>query len=384
MQAILMNKNTPTIEIELDETTGRLVEISKELNPEFLPVIINLSPTPKLAFDEWLRHRSISETRPELQNLLENYGVSTTSALSLKNLGLNLSDQYWFKPLNSDLKWEDVNFFLNDFAFSINKNFSKLSTKTYSPNASSNGELYKFWIIKDNKRYLYKDSSRPYHQQAYNEVIASRLLDILNIPHVEYSLEKHNNKLYSACETFIDTSTEYVPALYILNAVKKEPGDSAFRHFMRCTKVLDIPHINQSIETMLAFDAIINNEDRHFGNFGFIRNVETLKFTRMAPVFDNGNSLWYMSALREIERTYGNDDAKPFKKHHAEQVKLISNNKCIDFSKINSSEVINTISNVLKENPYIEAERLEAINKAVLCNLRKLELHFKKSMNLER
>lgn len=33
------------------------------------------------------------------------------------------------------------------------------------------------------------------------------------------------------------------------------------------------------------------NEDRHLNNFGIIRDINTLKWLDMAPIFDNGQSL---------------------------------------------------------------------------------------------
>ena len=36
---------------------------------------------------------------------------------------------------------------------------------------------------------------------------------------------------------------------------------------------------------------MILNEDRHLNNFGIIRNVNTLKWIDIAPIFDNGQSL---------------------------------------------------------------------------------------------
>ena len=33
------------------------------------------------------------------------------------------------------------------------------------------------------------------------------------------------------------------------------------------------------------------NEDRHLNNFGIIMDVNTLKWLRVAPIFDNGQSL---------------------------------------------------------------------------------------------
>ena len=43
---------------------------------------------------------------------------------------------------------------------------------------------------------------------------------------------------------------------------------------------------------MLVFDAVIYNEDRHFGNFGLLRNNHTGEIIGPAPIFDNGLSLF--------------------------------------------------------------------------------------------
>ena len=49
---------------------------------------------------------------------------------------------------------------------------------------------------------------------------------------------------------------------------------------------------SDSIRDMLVFDALTYNEDRHFGNFGLLRDNHTGKITAPAPVFDNGISLF--------------------------------------------------------------------------------------------
>lgn len=40
-------------------------------------------------------------------------------------------------------------------------------------------------------------------------------------------------------------------------------------------------------------DFIITNSDRHWYNFGILRDTETLRFVSMAPIYDNGNSMFY-------------------------------------------------------------------------------------------
>jgi len=47
-----------------------------------------------------------------------------------------------------------------------------------------------------------------------------------------------------------------------------------------------------NIRDMLVFDALTYNEDRHFGNFGLLRDNHTGKITAPAPIFDNGVSLF--------------------------------------------------------------------------------------------
>ena len=42
---------------------------------------------------------------------------------------------------------------------------------------------------------------------------------------------------------------------------------------------------------MFILDFLIMNEDRHLNNFGVIRDVNTLKWLDVAPIFDNGQSL---------------------------------------------------------------------------------------------
>lgn len=45
------------------------------------------------------------------------------------------------------------------------------------------------------------------------------------------------------------------------------------------------------LSNLLLFDAITANQDRHFGNFGLLRDNNTGKYIGLAPIFDNGESL---------------------------------------------------------------------------------------------
>ena len=48
----------------------------------------------------------------------------------------------------------------------------------------------------------------------------------------------------------------------------------------------------KAFRDMLAFDAVICNVDRHFGNFGVMVDNRTNTIVSPAPLFDHGNSLF--------------------------------------------------------------------------------------------
>ena len=52
--------------------------------------------------------------------------------------------------------------------------------------------------------------------------------------------------------------------------------------------------------SMLVFDAVIYNEDRHFGNFGILRDNHTGKIIKPAPIFDNGLSLFNFAMTDDL------------------------------------------------------------------------------------
>ena len=116
----------------------------------------------------------------------------------------------------------------------------------------------------------------------------------------------------------------------------------------------------QELDKMIVFDYIIANEDRHFGNFGLLRDPDTLEWKGFAPIFDNGTSLWYDKLTNQIPTS--DISCKPFKKTHGEQIKLVSDISWLDLSKLDGIE--HDISRVFgdeKAARYIDDERSKMI-----------------------
>lgn len=62
---------------------------------------------------------------------------------------------------------------------------------------------------------------------------------------------------------------------------------------------------------MMLLDYLICNQDRHFGNFGAIRDAVTLEWVGFAPIFDSGTSLWLDQYASKI-KALADAPAKPF------------------------------------------------------------------------
>lgn len=385
----LMNKHIPLADINFS-SLGHIDEICKVYTPEAFPVGIitkDNSPTSKITRDylyNWWKNRIIPASRDGLNTLLHIYRIENTSSLAIKSLGLSLSDQYWIKPKGSDISWNDVNFFTNDFSsdlgtlfFSKNQS-SRQNINPFSPDASSNGWLKKKWIIINDKRYLAKAGSGTLHQEPYNEVAISKILDLLKIKHIEYKTIMENNRPLCLCENFINPNTEFVPANLIYNVLPQKNNESNLTHFFKCAEYLQIPGIKDYINNFLTIDYLTENTDRHYGNFGFIRNINTLKFISPAPIFDNGTSLWNNCLDSEIGEW---QSCMPFKKNHREQIKLVTS---FNISEQSLKKCERIIKNELSKSPLLSPHRIDKISKYVGNRARLLENIISKVNTLSR
>jgi hypothetical protein len=108
---LLMHKTNPVLRMELDETTGMIASVDEAFARERVPVGVGEKDgtANRVELNDWWTGRSIPASRSGLRDALEVMKVSSPRILLAKCYGLSLSDQYWSKPENSDLLWENVN-----------------------------------------------------------------------------------------------------------------------------------------------------------------------------------------------------------------------------------------------------------------------------------
>lgn len=372
MKCTLMHKRKAVAEMELDESTGFILKISEIYDAEHLPVGISCKNgiADRKALNEWWTDRSIPASRSGVRNALEHLNISNTKMLLVRCFGLSLSDQYWIKPQNEEISWDDINFFDNPFSedigdvlFGTPKNMEGFDFS--SPDNTSDGCLKKRWKLINGKRCLVKGGSDLARQQPFNEVIATKIMERLGISHVGYELIWDSGSPYSVCEDFVTADTELVSAWRILQTQKKPNNVSVYQHFVNCCQALGVTDIVKSLDRMLVLDYIIANEDRHLNNFGLLRNAETLEWIGFAPIYDSGSSLGYDKVASQI-RSQADITCKPFKKSHADQIKLVSDFSWIDFDKLSDvDETIRETMAVEKAQELIDERRIAAITDGV-------------------
>lgn len=379
VKCILMHKRIRVAELELDDATGFIQKVGTVYVPQHLPVGIPVrkGAADRAAFNEWWTDRSIPASRSGVREALEKLEIASTKMLLVRCYGLSLSDQYWICPDGSGLTWDQINFFQNNFSedigdvlFGAEKRADGLDFS--SPDNTSDGNLKKRWKIINGKRCLIKGGSNPFHQQPFNEVIAAGIMERMKIPHVPYTVTWSEGVPYSVCEDFVTENTELIPAWRILKTQRKDNSTSVYQHFINCCEALGIQGAVPFLDRMIALDYIIANEDRHLNNFGAVRNAETLEWLGFAPIYDSGSSLGYdkMPAQMRSEKEVV---CKPFKNHHEEQLKLVSDFRWIDFNSLTDVETF--ITDVLSMDgaeDYMEGNRIRTITRMVRRRIEQL------------
>lgn len=162
------------------------------------------------------------------------------------------------------------------------------------------GSFFKAYTEIGNKKTYYKLSNYDMRNgitghECVNEIIAARLLDILDIPHLNYNL------IYADIVIDGNKHTTYVCS----SEDFKKPGDSKialdiYYQMERLDNETPLEFcIRQGWEDyiykMLLVDFLILNRDRHGANIEVLRNSRS-KTIRLADLFDHGLSLIFSAA----------------------------------------------------------------------------------------
>lgn len=163
-------------------------------------------------------------------------------------------------------------------------------------------------------------------QRPWNEVVATalhrRLLDPCD--YVAYEPMAVGGMPACACADFLRAREEYIPAAHLKDCLGRTRGSSTYERLNSYAGMLGTSAVcvRERIDKMIVCDSILANSDRHWRNFGFVRDVDTLA-VRPAPIFDSGNSLWYEKSAAEVAAGDRSCAARPYGPEPERQLALV-------------------------------------------------------------
>jgi len=269
----------------------------------------------------WLRGRIIPRNREYVDALLAKSGLSHNDTKGILQVcrGLSLNDSYWVVEAGFTGKYADFNLYEHDFVKVLSLiaytgyGTSRARGFSSSPEFTTAGMLRKGWRRLNGKVLLYKGGSggaANTGNEPYSEFYAAQVAERMGIPHVPYGLSLWKKCLCSTCELFCDIDHSFVPICRFLE-------NCTLRTVSEYLKSLGGSY-GDSFADMLVFDALICNEDRHFGNFGLMVDNRTNRPYAFAPLFDHGLSLFNyampddMKTLDEYAKTRSSSYGVPF------------------------------------------------------------------------
>mgnify|MGYP000370074943 FL=1 len=300
----LKHFNTTLVRFSATEDTAapdiNILWVNEECR-DLLPLGMELSGS---GIAKWLKQRTIPKNRAYVNSFLSKCGLHINRPMNIIRVskGLSLNDCYWVVEEGFNGTFEKYNLYDNRFSqllalIAFTGYGSSVRTSLVScPEFTTNGMLPKCWRRVNGTIRLYKGGTSGASNtgcEPYSEYYAAQIAKAMGINSVSYNLSKWKGELCSVCDLFTSKDYSYLP----IGRMVTVGGMEAVREYYQSLGKEYIDALN----TMLVFDAVIFNTDRHFGNFGFMVNNKTNKITASAPLFDHGNALFNYAGRDDLE-----------------------------------------------------------------------------------
>ena len=296
---ILMNKDKEVLVFDLDEYFFKVIDNS--LLPyslkDYLRDSQGLSAKKLSKYRDAIRtfftDRTLSISRLEYKAIMTtaNFSVKLTEDqrcdVALKCRGISVTDSYWVKKEDENLKYDDVNVrkkHLSEMTFVVSvlgKSIS-LERELIKPDIMTGGMYPKTWVRRENELFLAKSDKLNDKNHVKCEVQMSKYLDQTNVNHVSYFSDEIQDTLVSMCKCITGDDVSLVDAEYI-----KIWCDHKGENFLKFVE----KYFLEDFSKMAVCDYIFANTDRHLNNWGFMVDANTNEILSLAPLYDHNMGL---------------------------------------------------------------------------------------------
>lgn len=283
------------------EIYADILDVNEDVRRAFpLPIALDASSE---ALIEWMRGRTIPTNRQFVAEILAQAGLTVGDTLGIIDVckGLSVNDAYWIDRVDGDKDWAEVNLYANELDETLalvaytGYTASQHKKLGLSSEWTTSGQFPKAWRRLNDGLFLYKGGAEGFANvgmEPYSEYLAGQLANAMGIPAAQYDLDKWKGKLASVCPLLNDADTALV-------SFYDATGQSQFPVNLAITEQMGNPAFD-AMRTMIVFDALIYNEDRHAGNYGFLRNNHTGDIIGMSPLYDHNLALFARDMKRDF------------------------------------------------------------------------------------
>lgn len=291
----LLLKDKPLLDIQADGSC-----IIRDFDR--LPFGLRKEKVTFVEFMEWASNRTLSIGRSYAKEILNTLRLpqSNRYAVCKACRGLSLEDAYWIRDERDEKTWEEVNLFRNPLSLFItevslsgrNLRYQPeiMGGQIHTPELTTLGASAKGWIRKEDGLYL--------HKVGKYEIPSDEILTALGIPHISYQISREdeiNSYLSEERKQWIESTGEKLVNSKLFTS--EEISLVTFEEFRSFCEGYGLNAYEEAEKidrefylTMQIADYILNNNDRHEQNWGFLMDNESGKLTGFCPLFDHDHA----------------------------------------------------------------------------------------------
>ena len=292
----LLLKNNPILEIE-DNGFCKIVDFER------LPFALRKQDITLADFIEWASNRTLSIGRSYAKEILNTLRLSQSNRYAVCKAcrGVSLEDSYWIRQDGDEKTWEEINLFQNPLSLFItevslsgkNINYqaaANLKKEIHTPELTTLGASAKGWIRQTDGIYL--------HKVGKYEIPADEVLSTVGIEHIPYQIsteEEVASYLSEERKEWIEGVGEMVVNSRIFTS--EETALVTFEEFKIFCEAYGLNPYEEASNIdreaylkMQVADYLLNNNDRHEQNWGFLMENSTGKITGFCPLFDHDHA----------------------------------------------------------------------------------------------
>lgn len=247
------------------------------INEKLAPLVIKRTHR----MEEFLNLRVIdmSRTNARILKRILNIHVDEDYKAALYSYALSVSDNYWFKPKHSKLKYNELKFKDDsyfDAALKGDTTYSKFVNQL-TPEITTTGSFEKGWKYINGEWWLYK-SGKP--NQIFAELYCYHFAKLIGIDTAIYEYDDG----YIRSKNFA-TRYNFEPMASLLG--DNDDNNVVFDELYKINKDIAKDYLK-----LIALDAVVFNVDRHNENVGILRDRRNGKIVSLAPNFDNNMAFY--------------------------------------------------------------------------------------------